>query len=276
MGISCNDEYNCIYDIIVSAGQSNAEGTGHGPVSEEYRINEDILYLSGEVSDVMDGDDRIITYPNKTLTIDVAKERITEKGETGDFALSFAEAYVRNNLLVEGRKILIVRAALGGTGFQRKQWGEGGPLEERMHEMIEYALSLNEKNRVVAFLWHQGEHDAFEGNHPDNYEKQLTLFLNTVREKYSCKNVPFIAGDFCNEWKNKNLEQCIPIVDKIRRVFSREKYGFVETSDLLSNNQKTGNGDDIHFCREALHTLGKRYFEEYCNILGIGESKGKR
>lgn len=35
--------------------------------------------------------------------------------------------------------------------------------------MIEYALSLNVVNRVVAFLWDQGEHEAVLKNEPENY-----------------------------------------------------------------------------------------------------------
>ena len=265
----CNYNLKDVYDIIIVAGQSNAEGLGIGLVHEEYEINENILCMTSDVSDIMDGDNRIITYPDKFLMVNIAKERTTENGKTGDFALTFASEYIRNDFLTNGRKILIIKAALGGTGFYRKQWGKGCPVETRMHEMIEYALSLNEKNRIVAFLWHQGEHDAFEGNAPDNYEKQLRELMETVRKRYHCEDVPFIAGDFCNEWKSKNIEICVPIVNKIKEVFSNEKYGFVETSDLLSNNQKMGNGDDIHFCRESLNILGRRYFQEYCKILGL-------
>lgn len=35
-----------IYDIIVLAGQSNAEGYGVGEVSEEYRKDERVLWLN--------------------------------------------------------------------------------------------------------------------------------------------------------------------------------------------------------------------------------------
>ena len=48
-----------------------------------------------------------------------------------------------------------------------------------------------------------------------------------------------------------------------KNTFAGEKAAFVETADLPSNNQKTGNGDDIHFCRESLHVLGQRYFEKF-------------
>ena len=50
-----------------------------------------------------------------------------------------------------------------------------------------------------------------------------------------------------------------------------EKLGngkLVMARDLKSNNQVIGNGDDIHFCRDALVTLGERYFDAYCEIKG--------
>ena len=38
---------------------------------------------------------------------------------------------------------------------------------------------------------------------------------------------------------------------------------YIETSDLRSNNQKNGDGDEIHFCREDLQELGRRYFDAW-------------
>jgi hypothetical protein len=85
--------------------------------------------------------------------------------------------------------------------------------------------------------------------------------LSDVRSRYG--NMPFIAGDFVNEWKSTNSEYG-KTVDTIRDVVKNSgNAGFVETSDLPSNNQKTGNGDNIHFCRESLHVLGRRYFSAW-------------
>ena len=134
-----------------------------------------------------------------------------------------------------------------------------------MVELVDYALALNPENRVVAFLWHQGEHDAFEGNKPEIYREQLTDMIKDVRGRYG--NMPFIAGDFVNEWKSKNIESCAPIIDVIRQVISNMgNAAFVETADLPSNNQTRGDGDDIHFSRQSLHELGKRYFEAYQSL----------
>ena len=36
---------------------------------------------------------------------------------------------------------------------------------------------------------------------------------------------------------------------------------FVESYGLLSNNQKIGDGEILHFCRESLYESGHRYYD---------------
>ena len=250
------------FDIIIQAGQSNAEGIGTGEVENAYIPNDKVYYLNSEKRVQHTAECVLIEFENKPFTIEIAKERIVDNMPIGDFSLSFARKYVESGLLKVGRKLLIIRAGVGGTGFKKGNWGVNDLLYKKMIEMTDYALSLNKNNRIVAFLWHQGEHDAFEGNEPNIFEKQLFTMVSSVRERYG--KIPFIAGDFVREWKQKNIQICQPIVEKIQKVVSDiGNAGFVHTSDLQSNNEKIGNGDDIHFCREALLTLGERYCDEY-------------
>lgn len=256
------------FDIFIQAGQSNAEGTGLGPVLKEYVSSEKVLYLSAEKEVTILQNGLKIDYADKPFSVELAKERCVDGKQYGDFALTFSEEYIKNGLLKEDKKMLIVRAAVGGTGFYKKQWGVGNILHSKMIEMVEYALSLNPENRVVGFLWHQGEHDAFEGNQPENYYNQLCGLVNDVRSRYG--NMPFICGDFVNEWKQLNIEQCTPIVEMIKKVsFDIGRSAFVETSDLLSNNQMIGNGDNIHFCRQDLQELGHRYFAAFKKLMEV-------
>ena len=256
-----NDEK---FDIIIQGGQSNAEGYGIGAVDIEYQPSSDIMYLNAK-KEVETKDRIVITYAKAPFEISVATERGAGEGKCGDFALTFAREYINSGLLVKGRKLLIIRAAIGGTGFQKEHWGLGKQLYSKLVEMTDYALSLNPENRIVAFLWHQGEHDAFEGNTPENYHKQLKNMLLDIRSRYG--NMPFVAGDFCHEWKNKNLAICQPIVETIKRVVGEiGNAGFVTTAELPSNNQKTGNGDELHFCRDSLYKLGVKYFKEFYKL----------
>ena len=251
------------FDIILLAGQSNAEGCGVGAVENEYIPTPQIMQLDIEKTVEHTPEQAVVTFIGSPV-LSVAKEKDNGNQKVGNFSLSFAKAYVENGLLEENRKVLIVRCGIGGTGFKKGHWGLHDAVYQKTLEMLDYALGLHEENRLVAFLWHQGEHDAFEKNPPEVYEKQLRDMLNDVRGRYNVPNLPFIAADFVADWKGKNIEDCAPIVNVIKQVTQTVGNGaFIETSDLLSNDQANHNGDDIHFCRSALYELGKRYFAAF-------------
>ena len=78
--------------------------------------------------------------------------------------------------------------------------------------------------------------------------------------------MPFIAAGFCDEWYLDNKEPCDAVLKAIRECCDERLAAYIETSGLLSNNQKTGNGDVIHFCKESLHILGEKYFDAYAAL----------
>ena len=248
------------YDIILQAGQSNADGYGHGPAEVSYVPDERILYLTA--GNPQAGE----YYPEGELAISVAAERPVKDrpGDfLGDFSLEFAKKYVESGLLAPDRKLLIVRAAVGGTGFLKGYWRMGDPLYERMLRMTDYAIGLHPENRLVGFLWHQGEHEAAFLNDPQRYHDELTAVVKSVLERYG--DTPFVCGGFCKQWADENQPACRNIEAVIRTVAEEIGGGYIETADLRSNDQKCGDGDTIHFCREDLQELGRRYFASYRN-----------
>ncbi len=263
-------------DIIILAGQSNAEGYGIGEVSEEYIPDERILWLNDAsnphfAKNEQGKDVFTIDYPAET-TVTVADEPFSADGKNklGKLSFFFAKDYAKEKLAAD-RKILIVNAAVGGTGFVRNEWGVGAILYRRLKDFTRLALGWNSENRIVAFLWHQGECDSFERADLD-LEKKYTIHKNNLgnmladfREEFSC-DAPFIAGGFCNEWYVQNKRACDGVLRAIREICA-EQGAFIETDDLQSNNQRTGNGDGLHFCREANHILGKRYYEAYRKLV---------
>ena len=254
------------YDIIIEGGQSNAEGSGKGLVTKynEYVPRPEVMYLH-VVKEITIADGVRVAYPDKDFYFDVAAEREHEGQKVGDLALTFAEDYINAGLLEEGRKLLIIRGAIGGTSFNLKQWGVDGSVYSKMIEMTDYAVNLNPENKVVAFLWHQGEGDT---NHTpaEIYHQKMEGVLHDVRARYG--EVPFIAGDFVPEWIPTRLENCLGLAKVYRKIASdNEKAAFVESDGLLSNNQVLNNGDNIHFCREALYEFGHRYFEAYSKMI---------
>ena len=251
------------FDIFIQAGQSNSDGTGFGNADEPYELDERVWYLNGD------------------FTISMAAEKVVENGIQSTFALSFAREYLRHGLLKEGRKLLILRTAVGGTGFLNHRWNRTDDLYLRMMEMIRTALSLNKENRLMGFLWHQGETDAGLNADYEGHYNRLMGLLQSVREEFQAPELPFIAGDFVQQWKQENEAICRPVLAAIRDVCKDCGHGgFVETDGLKSNVQegvwnalcKDAN-DNIHFSRNACYLLGERYFEVYLKLIGEEESR---
>ena len=240
------------FDIIVLAGQSNGEGLGYGDASRPYKPNDRVWYL------------------NPDFTIQVAQERVNKNCVQGNLALSFARAYLEERL-AEDRSLLILPAAVNGTGFADGRWISTGDLYLRMMEMIRTALELNPENRLVAFLWHQGETEVFAKESYEFHRGHLASMLRSVREGFGVPRLPLVAGDFCQEFKAKNADACAPIVKAIRDVFLEMGGAFVDTQGLRSNWSVNAvhplkRVDEVHFCRESLYELGERYYDAFAEL----------
>ncbi len=264
------------YDIIVLAGQSNAEGQGQGEVTEEYVPDERIHFMNDDCGFHFVTTDGVsvlhYNYPTP-CTITVADERLLREKKTGCFALQFAQKYV-TEYLEEGRKVLIVNANFGGTGFHRPEWGVGNIMHERMVAMTQEALGYNPENRVVAILWAQGEHDAFEDADWDaerrylTHKDNLTATYADFYERVGCKDAPIIACGFPDTYYESTPVACDAVLKAIRECVAEVGGGFVDTKGLTSNAQVLGNDDIYHYSRESLHILGGRFFDKYKEIKG--------
>ena len=269
------------FDIILLAGQSNSSGYGEGPVSKEYVPNERVLLMENDAVPYYYKPEEGSPYqfvmkflnPAARNTVRIADEVLCDYGKISCLAITFAENYAAK-CLAPDRKVLIIDSGYGGTGFTCPGWGVGNPLHNRMLEMVDLALSCNPENRLVAFLWHQGEHDVVQNEGILDTEAlyrmhkaNLSGMLNDFYTKYNCKSLPFITAGFVNEWYQSHKEGADAVMKAIRE--SAEEIGgkYVDASDLKSNNQVLSNGDVIHFSRESQHILGQRFFEQYIDMV---------
>ena len=248
------------FDIFIQAGQSNSEGIGYGPVEDPYIPSEQVWFM------------------NRDGTLSMAAEKVTKNEIQSTFAFAFIREYLKAGLLQEGRKVLILRAAVSGTGFLDHHWGLQDDHYLCMMNMIREALELNSENCLKGLLWHQGEQDSTMRASYDTHYNNLFGLLNSVRETFNVPDLPFIAGDFVQHFKSSNIEGSTPVVSAIKDVCNHYEYGaFVESDRLLSNAQELGrltpiDGDlwitDIyHFSRKSCYELGKRYWKAYTNII---------
>ncbi|MCL1854844.1 MAG: sialate O-acetylesterase [Clostridia bacterium] len=244
--------YSDTFDIIIQAGQSNAQGCGFGPVNDPFVPAETIWAMAPD------------------LTVAQARESASGNRVIGNFALNFANLYVKNGFLAPGRKVLILLSALGGTGFSDGRWKAGDDLHERLLQMTGAAMALNPANRAAAFLWHQGETDAILGASRSYYERHFAALIKAVRSACRDDRLPFIAGDFVWDWKKRNMDLCEPVISALRSRCSADGRGrFVETNGLKSNAEENRGWEAvdpeeaIHFSRRSLYLLGERYFKAY-------------
>ena len=242
------------FDIIITAGQSNAEGTGIGEADYPYEPSDRIWHL------------------NADMTVTVAAERAFRNEIMSNFGVYFARRYIASEMLADDRKLLIVRAVAGGTGFASGNWGMNDGCYLNMMEMIRTALSLNSENRIVAFLWHQGESDAMFHVNYDTHYGNLRRLIESVKVAFNVPDMPIVAADFVQKWKNDNIADAEPVAEAIKAVCRDLGGEFVETDGLLSNCEEHGRSifdcdDIIQFSRRSLEKLGVRYFDAYKKLI---------
>lgn len=230
------------YDIILVAGQSNAEGYGRGDETCKF-IPHDPIY----------------GYTEKKGIHLACDKKIRRLGFTASFCLYFGEEYVRAGLLNPKRKLMLLNTAVGGTGFSDCRWGMGEDLFERMLRMCNHVLALNPENRIKAFLWHQGETDVYGGVDGTSYAKLLGTLISETQNRLNIAHVPFIAGNMVPGWMQLN-PGAYEIAASTRKLMeSLPLGGYAESDGLVANSAE----DNIHFSRKSCVELGRRYFQIY-------------
>lgn len=231
------------FDVIVYAGQSNSMGFGVG--------NEELCYVPDE--------DIMMYFKGKIYT--ATERRINNHDKRAVFALYFAKKY-KEQCLESGRKIMLIGAAVGGTGFSDHRWGIGEDLYKNLLKMTNKIMSGLPKSRLKCILWHQGEADIVNNAAEEYYVNKLATLIEDYRRQTGVCDLPFIAGDYVPEWK-KEVEYSNVIAKATEKYVTSIKNGGYVCTDGLQGNPVP---DEIHFCRKSLKTLGERYFEKYIEI----------
>lgn len=229
-------------DILLVAGQSNAQGAGLGEVPSPFQPQE-FLWMF---------------HPDGTIT--QARERLDGDQVRGRFPLHFGELYLKKGYLAPGRQLLLLQTAQGGTGFADGNWGEGDPLSQGMFQMTNDALALHPQNKLVAFLWHQGELDVNRNTPIASLESPLSALLSRVKGEFG-SDFPLIAGGFTPAFLQEKGEQAALIQGCIAETFRAQGGYFAPTGGLTSNREEVpGNRESQHFSRRSLPELAERYF----------------
>lgn len=135
----------------------------------------------------------------------------------------------------------------------------GGDLYDR-------AVSLFDKaspgNVLCGVLWHQGESDSGGLDLAESYGERFEKMIVRLREDLDMKNVPVIAGELGYFLSNRDSQKYLRVVN--RRLSELEEN--VPSYGLVSAENLSDNGDDIHFNAASLREFGRRYARKYIEI----------
>lgn len=313
----CNIDDTDGYDIIVLGGQSNMTGWNPADGYNDRQESTNIYQIGSN------GDDnyKIISAKDPLQTPDRPKN----SGQCSSIGMTFARLY-ESRYLCTGRKILLVPCSSGSSSFccggamidtthpkdsdiagYPVVWDLTGYLYENLMRRTKRALACdprsntlntytpnhtqprNQKNRVVAFLWHQGEGDnpgPFGGldygfvSSNAGYAGKLRQLITNFRSIPGAEDAVFICGglspkfvgwggspapiDSIDNWTTpKPLEQVMmnikTVLPDIRRT------GFA--SSRVPTEAPTEGVGYIHFSGAGYRILGQRYFEQFSNII---------
>lgn len=305
------------YDIIVVAGQSNSVGQGRGSFTDpdaDTATDSRIVQLSrggNGITSASGGSacstvDKVLTSIGKLIggTLYDGLQHWGAHCRTASlgFGLSFARAYVREEL-APGRKVLIVPAGYGGTsivqwqpGADKMDPGNTNNLYQDMKQRVQAALAQPGDNRVVAFLWSQGESDALSmsgtglGKYPGMTQPQFVanlenLFSAVRADVPAAKPFPILTTRLAPNWSqwttcntDGTVRRYIDIAtgkslanDAISSVAGEGRFApaaAIDSTGLGNENDVCdqvipGNMANPHFDAAAQVTLGKRFLASW-------------
>ncbi|MET0788765.1 MAG: sialate O-acetylesterase [Cellulomonas sp.] len=242
------------YDVVAVLGQSNALGWGGGddePSADQ--VDPRIWQWPG-------------SGPEKDTVVPAADPLIGPFTASGvGPAMSFARAYAD----AHDREVLIVQAAVNGTGFvpaYGMTWdpdlhGSVRNLYDEAVTQVRTALAEAAGNRLVAVLWVQGESDVGRLT-PQAYADKLDETVGRLRADLG--PAPFVVGQMVPEWVAADPErQAIDAVHQQTPARVTDAV-FVPGPTGMTN----GPADEIHYDARGQREQGRRMYDAWATVAG--------
>ncbi len=242
------------YDVFLIAGQSNTLA-GCCVEAGEVIVHEDVLQLGRY------GENNLQIIP----AVDPLEHHSLMENKIG-FATTFASLYA-NAYLASDRKVLLIPAGKGGTGFADDNWNPGDTLYNDAVMRTNHVLNKIPHTKLKGILWHQGERDILKHNR--GYEESLDNMLNTLRKDitHADENTPIILGGMVPYWvdqKKRRREEQKIIMDTPNRI---SNVWFANPYKPFVIEKPDNTVDDIHYDAAGQKELGVRYFNAWQQVL---------
>jgi hypothetical protein len=287
------------YDILVFSGQSNMGGRDNTVGSAQAWTDDEktigITYRGTRAKKVVTSTDStpVISLTNATAPFTGREDQLGSASGKGGVTLAYDFSnFYANNSLASNRDLIIVFEIRGGTGIADATNGWIGTVHRTYDALVnatEFAgqrsvgLSTGEysRNRIAAFLWHQGESDR---NNHDYIEDHRTLLDNFTAEpaltslKLFKGPLDVIVGniDITHNCKldGSGFANIVSLLDSYpSTIFHNFRVSSVSSFGLRCINQDGNSAadlkDSVHFNARSERILGRRYFNAYLDLEGI-------
>jgi hypothetical protein len=250
-------------DVILLVGQSNMSGRGGG---------------ADDAAELM-ADPRILAWdPRQAGAERLARaadplphQDIGHKPVAAGPGISFARAYLTG--LPLGRRVLLVPAALGGTGFNDAagSWRvTSTPVSPLTTEAVARANAamreLGPRARFAGILWHQGETDGGTALPGPAYAAELTALIAYFRSHIdgAGPSTPFVVGQYVPSHLLRQTGNPRSTLDAITEVNYLLPTRLAHTA-CVSSAGLSGNPapDDVHFDAASQRDMGRRYAAKF-------------
>lgn len=175
---------------------------------------------------------------------------------------SFADEYAK----YFNEDVGLIPCADGGTKLS--QWMPGEILYDNAVNNAKLAQRTSE---IVGILWHQGENDSHFEEDANTYQQRFTEMITRLRKDLGNEKLPVIVGElgrFAASYQNGKLKYMDIVNEALRTMPS-----VIENCGFASSEGLTDRGDSIHFNSVSCRIFGKRYFNEYLNVVGAENEK---
>jgi hypothetical protein len=122
---------------------------------------------------------------------------------------------------------------------------------------------------LKGILWHQGEADS-KPELASAYAAKLADLIKRLRAELHAPNVPFIAGQL-GKFADAPWNEFRAQVDQAHRTLPDR----VPHTAFVSAEGLVHKGDKVHFDRDSLHELGRRYAAAYLKLTDATPAKSR-
>ncbi|MGV6810276.1 MAG: sialate O-acetylesterase [bacterium] len=216
--------------VFVLAGQSNMQGRG---------ASADLpAHLKQQPSNV-----RFYTHGRESH---LAKYHYF--GPEVNFAHLIANTFPNDN-------VIIIKSAASGSSIT--EWLPSKPLYDALIRQVKFVVDP-ENTVIQGIVWMQGETDAKTAKLANDYQQNLKLFIDRLREDLNAENTMFLIGRITQP--NANFSQEQTVRNAQNEVDKHNPNTIIVPTDGLGKLY-----DNVHFNSEGLIELGRRFALAFVN-----------